>query len=500
MASQETNNKRFPTPQQRKRLEKLFEAAAKQDSLAKLDYATDLYADCVRGDPGSLVYVQCLMTVLHKRYVSAKKLPLAQFKARGERAALKKAIAQCNWDEALQQGIEVLLVNPWDVPTLTQMATACGGILREEGMSVAVSYGDCELFYLKCAVDASPRDKPDAEVCIQLAEALKKRDRYQEAITFWHKVELVRPDDQLPKREIATLTVLLQQSRNTQFEGDKKPTPGAGGAKPEELTYEDRLKLRIQRSPKDLAAYDELANLHLNVDNYDKALEVLNQKLAAANNDVAVQETIEDVQLKALRSKWIEADAKAKKSGKEADVEEVKAIRATLVERELQTYRNRCERYPNNLAFRFELGRRYQLKGDIGDAIRELQVAKADPRKRGVCMLYLGDCFYAIKQYALAMSHYETAITDIPDRDQDNKKKAHFKAGTLALGLKDLVKADKYLSTLASMDYTYPRISERLEQLKKMKDAESGKKPADEPKRERKKKNRDDDEEEEAEE
>jgi tetratricopeptide (TPR) repeat protein len=489
MASQEPNNKRFPTPQQRKRVQKLFEAGAKQDSLEKLDYATDLYADCVRGDAGNLEYLQCLMTVLQKRYGSAKKLgPMVQFKARGERAALKKAIAQCDWDEALQQGIDVLLVNPWDVPTLTQMAAACGGILREEGMTVAVTYGDCELFYLKCAFDStSVRDKSYADVCIQLAQALEKRERYVEAISFWHKVEVVRPDDEMPKRAIATLTVLLQQSRSGQFEADKKPGVGTA-AKPEELTHEDRLKLRIQRNAKDLAAYDELVNLHLNLDHFDKALEVLNQKLAVTNNDVAVQELIEDVHLKALRSKWIEADAKAKKSGKEADVNEVKAIRATLVERELQTYRNRCERYPNNLAFRFELGRRYQLNGSVSEAIRELQVAKADPRKRGVCMMYLGDCFYSIKQYALAMSHYEQAIQDIPDRDQDNKKKAYFKAGKLALGLKDLVKAEKYLTTLASMDYAYPRISDFLEHLKRMKDEEQrGNKPPEEKKRKKKK-------------
>ena len=420
MASQEPNNseppkqepsKRYLTPQQKKRLTKIFEAGAKQDSLEKYDYATSLYADCVRGDPGNLEYLQCLMTVLHKRYGSAKKLgPMAQFKARSEKSALKKAVAQCNWDEALQQGIEVLLVNPWDAATLTQMATSCGGILKEEGMSVAVSYGDCELYYLKCAHDTFPRGKPDVEVCIQLAEALKKRDRYVEAISFWHMVEVVRPDDQLPKREIATLTVLLHQSRDTKFEGDKKPIASSTGGKTEEVTHEERLAQRIKRNPKDIAAYDELAALYLNVDNFDKAIEVLNQKLTVTNNDVQVQEAIEDVHLKSLRSKWIAADGKAKKSGKEADVKEVQAIRAELVEKELQTYRNRCARYPNNLAFRFELGRRYQLNGNIAEAIKELQIAKADPRKRGVCMMYLGDCFYHIKQYALAMSHYEHAM------------------------------------------------------------------------------------------
>ena len=494
MASQDPPNnsepsKRFPTPQARKRLAKIFEAASKQDSLGKLDYATDLYADCLRGDPGNYEYLRCLVSALHKRYVSVKKLgPMVQFKARAEKAALKKAVAQCKWDEALQQGIDALVANPWDAPMLTQMATACGGILKEEGMAVAVTYGDCELYYLKSAFDTYPRGKPDVEVCIQLAEALKKRDRYVEAISFWHMVEVARPDDDLPKREIATLTVLLHQSRDTKFEGDKKPVASNSGGKTEEVTHEDRLALRIKRNPKDIAAYDELAGLYLNADNFDKALEVLNQKLAVTNNDVQVQEAIEDVHLKALRSKYIAADGKAKKSGKEADAKAVQAIRAELVEKELQTYRNRCARYPNNLAFRFELGRRYQLNGNIPAAIKELQIAKADPRKRGVCMMYLGDCFYAIKQYALAMSHYEHAIQDIPDRDQDNKKKAYFKAGKLALGLKDLVRGDKYLTTLASMDYAYPRISEMLVHLKRMKDEGDGKQPPDDKRREEKKK------------
>ena len=184
---------------------------------------------------------------------------------------------------------------------------------------------------------------------------------------------MLRPDDELPKREIATLTVLLHQSRDSKFEGDKKSSFGSG-AKAEELTHEQRLLQRIRRNPKDLAGYDELAGLYLNSENFTKAVEVLNQKLEAVkgtDQENHVVETIEDVHLKVLRSKWIAADAKAKKSGKEADAKEVQAVRAELVEKELQTYRNRCERYPNNLAFRFELGRRYQLNGNIPEAIRE---------------------------------------------------------------------------------------------------------------------------------
>ena len=73
------------------------------------------------------------------------------------------------------------------------------------------------------------------------------------------------------------------------------------------------------------------------------------------------------------------------------------------------------------------------------------------------------------------MNHYEQAIQDIPDREQETRKWPTIKAGKLAMGLKDLAKADKYLTTLASMDYTYRDTSELLERLHRMKD-EEGKK------------------------
>ncbi len=152
----------------------------------------------------------------------------------------------------------------------------------------------------------------------------------------------------------------------------------------------------------------------------------------------------------------------------------------TVIEKELEVYANRCERYPNNLLFRYELGQRYQWKGDLGEAIKQYQIAKADPRKRGMCLINLGECFRAIKppQYHLAMNHFEQAVQEIPDREQEYKKLAYYRAGTLAMGLKDLAKAEKYLTTLASMDYTYRDTSELLGRLHALMEEDKKAKPA----------------------
>jgi tetratricopeptide (TPR) repeat protein len=137
--------------------------------------------------------------------------------------------------------------------------------------------------------------------------------------------------------------------------------------------------------------------------------------------------------------------------------------------------KNRVERYPGNLNFKYELGYQYMLNKRYAEAIQELQVAKNDPRRKGVCIMVLGQCFQHIKQYRLAMKHFEQAVQEIPDRDAENKKGALYRAGRLAMAMKDLDKAEKLLTTLAGMDFTYKDVSTLLDKIAKLREnPESG--------------------------
>ncbi len=140
----------------------------------------------------------------------------------------------------------------------------------------------------------------------------------------------------------------------------------------------------------------------------------------------------------------------------------------------MEVHKSRVERYPNNLAFRYDLGYRYQKNGRFKEAIAEYQQAQKDPRKRGLSLLALGQCFQQIKQYKLAMSNYEGAIEEIPDRDADNKKLALYLAGRLATALKDLDTGEKYLTTLAGLDFAYRDVSTLLEKIAKMREGPGG--------------------------
>jgi tetratricopeptide (TPR) repeat protein len=450
-----------PSPVVRKRLQKCFDHGRTQASQDNHDYATELFSQCVLADPGNLVYVQNFVANLQKKYGNNKKgAPLAQFKERGARGAVKKALAQSEWDEVIKNGLGVLKINPWDVTTLTSMATACEKIAAEGEGALFAGYADCELFYLKCAVDAVPKDP---EVCKQLGIALGKRKRYDEAIAFWHRVEQARPNDEEPQRAIAVLAVEKQISSGSW--DDEKKSKGDKTQQQEELTHEERLKRRVQRQPEDLSGYHELANFYLQADRFVDAEKVFNEALKVSGDDPDLREKIEDVQLRHLRFKQIKADKKYKETGDAVAKAEYDKIRSQVIEREILVFRSRCERFPNQLGHRYELALRLQLRGEYNEAIKDYQIAKADPRRKGVCLLKLGECFRGIKQYPLAMNHFEEAIKEIPDRDPDSKKLALYRAGKLAIGLEDFDTAERYLNILAGMDFSYRDVAALLQKV-----------------------------------
>ena len=91
-------------------------------------------------------------------------------------------------------------------------------------------------------------------------------------------------------------------------------------------------------------------------------------------------------------------------------------------------------------------------------------------------MLVLGECFQQIKRYELAKRHYEAAILEIPEHDPDNRKKALYLVGRLTMGLGELEPAEKHLSALAALDFTYKDVAKLLDKVAKLREnLESGK-------------------------
>jgi tetratricopeptide (TPR) repeat protein len=439
------------SPAKRKRLQKLFEHASKQMAQEEHDYATELFEQCVLGDPSNLIYVQNYIGNLHRKYDNNKTgSRLAQFKERGARSAAKKALSHGEWDEVIKHGLKVLTVNPWDVPTLTAMATAAENSGDDE----------VELYYLKCALDANSKDP---NVNRQCANALAAREQFDQAIACWHRVEQARPGDEEAQREIARLAVEKtivkggygDKDEAKKLAGDRKAQPQLPQQPQRELTVQEQIQRKIDQDPTELSSYFELAQIHINQEDFRTAEEVLAKAYEVSGGDPDVRERWQDVELRHLRQKI----AKTK------DEQERKKHIREFHEKDLVVHQERCERYPHNLSFRFDLALRYQKIGQYNEAIREFQQARNDPGRKGRCMLHLGQCFEQIKQHRLAMTHYESAVQEIPDREEEHKKEALYRAAKLSMSEGDLDRAEKHLTNLAALDFAYKNVSALLNKI-----------------------------------
>lgn len=457
------------SPAKRKRLQQCFEHGNLQMTQENYDYAAELFSTCVAGDPANVIYLQSFLGNLKKKYNNNKKgSNLAFMQGRGARGAVKKAASKEQWVEVIKAGLEALKFNPWDVPTLTQMSDACD----------ALGCRDTQLAYLKTALEANPKDPAVNRMC---AAVLRQLRRFDEAIACWHRVEQARPGDEEAARAIASLAVektiekggyvdpdRTSESLRGQQKQQQQQQQRQGGAA--EVSPEKRLQKEIARHPDDISNYIELAEIYVSREEYQKAEEVYSQAFEASDGDDDVRERWEDAQMRHLRQKVARADREARRSGTPEAKQRFDELKKELNSKELEVHQNRVKRYPNNLGFRYDLGLRYQMNGRYTEAIAEYQQARNDPRRRGLCMLALGQCFQQIKQYRLAMSHYEDAIKEIPDRDAQNKKLALYLAGRLATAMKNLDVGEKHLTTLAGLDFSYRDVSSLLDRIGRMRD------------------------------
>lgn len=464
------NDGQYPppvTPAQRKRLQKCFEHANLQARQESYDYATDMFSQCVLGDPGNVAYVHGFLGNLKQKYSNNKKGDkLAFIKSVGSKGMVKKASMQKDWAALFKHGLEVLKLNPWDVPTLTSLAHACDEL----------ELGDAQLAFLRVALEADPKDVNVNRTCaralgkrVKLVQGEARDKMYEMAFACWRRVEQSVPGDEEAARATASLMVERTITQGN-YDGDavnsKMARSSGGGASSEsDLTPEQKLLRDIRRNPKELPKYVELAEIYLRADQFAKAEDVLEQALGQSDGNADIRERWEDAHMRNLRSQLADAEKQFEQNPNESERQRVQELKLQVFQDDLDICRRRVERFPNNLTFKYDLAVRYQLLGHYKEAITEYQQAVNDPKRKGLCMLALGQCFQAIKQFNLAMRHYEAAVQDIPDRDTANKKKSLYLAGKLAMGLKDVDTGERYLTTLAGMDFNYKDVSKLLDKV-----------------------------------
>ena len=169
--------------------------------------------------------------------------------------------------------------------------------------------------------------------------------------------------------------------------------------------------------------YLQLAAVYRRGDDRDKARAVLQEGLGPTGNAFELSLELADVDIEPFRRNLAIAEEKLKAEPDNADLRRLRSrLRKEINTRELDLHRQKADRYPTEMSHRYEVGVRLLRAGQIDEAIRELQAARADPRHRWQSLLYLGHCFKARNNWRLAQRNFEEALKSLPAGEASNRK------------------------------------------------------------------------------
>ncbi|MBR5627170.1 MAG: tetratricopeptide repeat protein, partial [Thermoguttaceae bacterium] len=229
------------------------------------------------------------------------------------------------------------------------------------------------------------------------------------------------------------------------------------------LTVEDQCEKRIKKDPKDREAYLELADYSFQRGNYRKVEDAYRRALREFPDDPAFSLGLLEIQRTRAREDYNRAKTIYDKNPSDDMKEKLQKQKADLDQKSLALIQAKLVQSPDSSQLHFELGQFLMKHGQSKEAITEFQAAKADVSMKGDCLLALAQCFQHIKQYRLAMSHYEQAIASLAEGE--SLKQALYLATRLACGLNKFDEADDFANRLAAIDFSYKDIGDLLDKI-----------------------------------
>ena len=215
---------------------------------------------------------------------------------------------------------------------------------------------------------------------------------------------------------------------------------------------------RLQTEPNNLKLVRSLAELYTQKKQFDRALELYDRvKSSDLGNDPSLDQAIAntvvrrfDFQLEQLNP--FEPD-------QAAQVEQLKTEKIAFQVADCQ---KRVEKYPTDLAIRYEMGVFYFQAGKIGEAIAEFQKAQGNPHKRLLAMSYLAQCFAKRKMFDLAARTLQNAIKEKLVFD-DEKKDLIYNLGCVFEGMGKKEEAVEQFKQIYETDISYKDVAAKVD-------------------------------------
>ncbi len=440
------------------------------------DYCIQLLLTCCRLDPANMLYRQTLRRTQKAKFSNnLRGSRLAFLTTMRTRARLKTARRAGDYVKVLEYGEVILTRNPWDLGAQMDMAEAAD----------ALGLLDMAIFFLDQARQKYPKDPTLNRT---LARLFEKRGNFSHAITLWQLVKEIVPADVEAAHKAKDLAAseTIQRGQYVESLSGEKPAlqnPQAQAGKRQNNQPVDKsareaepILARIEANPTEATLYIQLASVYRRYNMFDRARAALEQGLGPTGSHFQIMIEIMEMDMEPLRKNLQITDAKlAEKTTSPDDdddekleeIQELRKIRVRLLKelnsREIEIFRTRADRYPQELSHRIELGHRLMRADQIDQAIVELQQARRDPKIAGRASLYLGVCFKKRNNWRLAQRNFEEALVQLPEVDLTNRKEVlyHLASGHAEAG--EIARAIDLGHELANLDFSYRDIAKLLD-------------------------------------
>ncbi len=464
-----------PSPDHRRVAAGQFDRANEVINTGNFDYGIQLLLNCCKLDPANLIYRQALRRTEKAKYKNnLRGSRLAFLTTSTTKARLKAAKGARDYLKVLEHGEEVLVRNPWDVGTQMDMAEA----------AEALGLLDLAVWTLEQARQKNPKD---ATVNRALARLFEKRGNFSQAIMLWELVRKVDPQDieaQHKAKDLAASDTIARGNyeavvardlpQDTDLEGqggpgkevDARTGEESPAAAPGDRAAREAAPLlaRVEADPTNANTYLHLAAIYRRADQVERARQVLESGLVPTGNSFELMVELADLDIEPFRRNLVITEEKLRAQPQD---EELRKIRIRLLKeintRELDLFRQKADRYPTEMAHRFELGVRLLRAGQTDEAILELQAARSDPRQRWRALLYLGFCFKSRNNWRLAQRNFEEALQNLPVGEDASRKELLFQLAQGFAEAGDLAKAVDLGYELANLDFGYRDIGRLLD-------------------------------------
>ncbi|MDR2169667.1 MAG: tetratricopeptide repeat protein [Planctomycetaceae bacterium] len=442
--------------EERERLQKLYTNGNKQMMNQNYDYANEMFRECFLRDSANIIYLKSFLENLRRKYGEKKKKSFFSILGRKKDTTDEKKA-----EAILKSGVDTLQSNPWDVNALLSSGGACE----------VLGYHDSALEFYRAAVDSEPANIEANKIC---AEALRENADYDGALLCVLRILKARPGDMEAEKMRKNLTIEKTIHKGNYAQDPKMrdaatSNPASTIAENEDvmgrkLTFVEQVERRIKKNPDDLANYNELADYYYQNADYDKAEEYFTKAVEISKQEPAMIERMLDAQKQKLHAKVINLKDEFAKNKNENTKNEFYKLKEELDKKNIELIKHKIKNQPNNATYRFEYGLLLQKQGSFKEAIAEFQNAKADTSRKGECLLAIGQCFQQIKQYKLAMEHYQESVELLAETDE-NKKKGLYLITKLAFATEDYDKAEEYGHRLAAIDFSYKDLGDLLDKV-----------------------------------